>query len=467
MEQDKFIELRDRALSGDIKSKKDFAYLCLEVNRTATAYDFFMQAAKDEDPEAEYMLGVIYNKGLGKQKNEEQALCWFQKAAKRGYSSAELELKKLLNSLGQAADFELPGNDNIEAAEKDNTHQPSEESDKKSCPVSFSDLVYKKDENGNNMVTVVDNPSYTNTDNSEQRSNGKYNADQYDIGYYRDIPVKITHPDYSRNPIEALQKLIGLKNAKSQIELIQKRVNFEIKRKNANLNNLPSSHHFVFRGNPGTGKTELARLLGHLLHDAGLLKKGHVVEVDRSDLVAGWIGHSALKTEAVIEQALGGVLLIDEAYSLTSGYDYDFGDEVIATLLKHMEDSKTDFVTVVAGYKEEMDLFVRSNPGLKSRFRHYIDFDDFSAEELLQIFKKYCHEYDYVLAKDAQEALSKTLDNLEKQGKFTKGNARFIRNIFELVIEKMAVRVVNQNSDDFRTIQLFDIPYAAQCSSYI
>lgn len=455
-----------------------------------------MRAASAEDPEAQFMIGVIYMNGAGKKQNTQKAKEWFEKSAKNGHPAAKNKLRELLEGAqkynhqprrlnkkndqkdSSAADDAVKnGQDTIQGDNATNDAHNTPDEDKENdvqnddinrsenahgAGKSFSDLAFKKDEDGSRFCTVHEydppdpDPPVSSSDTSDPAED--YDAYHHDTGFYKNIPVKCIHPDPEANPYEQLEALIGLKKAKHQISLIEKRILFEQKREATNLVNFASSNHFVFKGNPGTGKTEMARLLGHILQKTGVLDSGHVIEVDRSDLIAGWVGHSALKTEAVIEKAMGGVLFIDEAYSLNQGAGWDFGEEVIATLLKAMEDKRSEFVVVMAGYGAEMDGLIASNPGLKSRFRHYIDFEDFSSTELLQIFKKFCRELDYTPSEDTLKNLENTLKSAEKQGKLNSGNARLVRNIFESTIENMAMRVINQDLDDLKTIHFSDIP---------
>ena len=207
------------------------------------------------------------------------------------------------------------------------------------------------------------------------------------------------------------------------------------------------SYHLVFYGSPGTGKTTVARIVGRIYKDLGVLKKGHTVETDRGGLVAKYMGQTALKTDTIVQKALDGVLFIDEAYSLVpegpSGGDY--GQEAISTLLKRMEDYRDRLVVIIAGYKDEMQRFIDSNPGLQSRFNRYIDFPDYSGAELADIFKMYMKKNQYTLAPGAEEYLRRQFNEAVAHKDRNFGNARFARNVFEKSIQEQANRLEGRN----------------------
>lgn len=221
------------------------------------------------------------------------------------------------------------------------------------------------------------------------------------------------------------------------------------------------SFHLVFSGNPGTGKTTVARIVGKVYNALGILSKGHLVEVDRSGLVAGYVGQTALKTQEVIAQALGGVLFIDEAYTLTpENGDKDFGQEAIDTILKAMEDHRDDFIVIVAGYATLMPRFIDSNPGLKSRFNKYLYFADYNGEELYQIFQDRVKRNDYQLDEKAAEAVREHLQELYEDRDSNFGNARDVRNLFEKIVANQADRVAGletPSDEDIVTITAEDL----------
>ena len=268
-------------------------------------------------------------------------------------------------------------------------------------------------------------------------------------------------PDEYLSAIQELNGLIGLSIVKREIETLANVVRVQKMREAHGLNVPTMSLHLVFTGNPGTGKTTVARLLGRIYKGLGVLASGHVVEVERRDLVAGYVGQTAIKTMAVISKSLDGVLFIDEAYSLARhASENDFGHEAIETLLKAMEDNRDRLVVVVAGYSQSMKDFIESNPGLQSRFNKYIDFPDYSVEELMMIFTKFAAQNQYVLTLEAREEVRKTLEREQRESGGKCANARLVRNVFEIAIEHQANRVAlvtQPNDEDLQKITVEDV----------
>ncbi len=239
-----------------------------------------------------------------------------------------------------------------------------------------------------------------------------------------------------------LNALVGLENVKKDVNSLVNLIKVRKLRKERGIKEIDMSLHMVFSGNPGTGKTTVARLLSEIYRSIGLLSKGHLVETDRSGLVAGYVGQTAIKTKEVINSALGGVLFIDEAYALTENRgENDFGGEAIDTLLKAMEDNRDDFIVIVAGYPDLMDGFVCSNPGLRSRFNKYIYFADYSAEELLQMLKIRCKSGDYILSPEAEEYAKEFFEKRVANKPENYANGRDVRNFFEKAAVNQADRL--------------------------
>lgn len=263
-----------------------------------------------------------------------------------------------------------------------------------------------------------------------------------------------------KDPMEELDQLIGLESIKSDVKELMDFVKIQKMRKDQGLKSVPVSLHLVFTGNPGTGKTTVARIIGRLYKQIGVLSKGQLVETDRSGLVAGFVGQTALKTQEKIKAAMGGVLFIDEAYALTSNEQDTFGQESVDTILKAMEDHRDDLVVIVAGYTAPMEKFINSNPGLKSRFNKYIEFPDYTTDELEQIFYMNCEKYDYVVEEEVKHQIRSLIVLRKLQQLENFANAREIRNMFEEIITNQARRVAameNPTQEDMMKITLEDL----------
>lgn len=261
--------------------------------------------------------------------------------------------------------------------------------------------------------------------------------------------------------LEELNNLIGLQVVKNDVNSLIHLQEIKQLRKARGLKEIPVSNHLVFYGNPGTGKTTVARLLARIYHVMGILSKGQFVEVDRSGLVAGYVGQTALKVQEVVEKSLGGVLFIDEVYALTySSSGNDYGQEAVDTLLKAMEDHRDDFIVIVAGYPGLMAQFIDSNPGLRSRFNKYINFEDYDVEELGEIFKIMCKNSGYIPTQEVINYSATVFENKYKNRGKNFANAREVRNFFEKAIMNQADRlfsVTNPTNEELCTLVLSDV----------
>jgi type VII secretion ATPase EccA len=276
------------------------------------------------------------------------------------------------------------------------------------------------------------------------------------------VSVRKQSAHSSRTKTE-LDGLIGLESVKREVEALTNYIRIQKTREEKGLMASPISYHCVFTGNPGTGKTTVARILAKIYKNLGVVSKGHLVETDRSGLVAEYVGQTAVKTNKIIDSALDGILFIDEAYSLIAGAENDYGKEAIATLLKRMEDDRNRLVVILAGYTKEMKDFIDSNPGLQSRFNRYIEFPDYNADELYQIFCKQIKKFQYTMSDEAAEALKSYLayEVAHKDQNF--GNGRFVRNLFERTLQQQANRLsreVNLTTEKLSEITKEDIPIA-------
>ena len=256
-----------------------------------------------------------------------------------------------------------------------------------------------------------------------------------------------------------LDSLVGLEQVKTDVRKLIAVHQANIVRVDSGLTPVPQSLHIVFAGSPGTGKTTVARCIANIYGSIGLLPNNGLVEVGRADLVAGYVGQTALKVQEVVKSALGGVLFIDEAYSLSNDNSHGYGTEAISELVKSMENHRHELAVIAAGYKEDMSLFVSSNPGLKSRFQNFVNFPDYSAKELIQIFTNLATSNQVNLSPELQEHLTSYLEKNLPKGE--NGNARFIRNLFESMFKNMATRAAADGKielHELSELQVADLP---------
>lgn len=266
-----------------------------------------------------------------------------------------------------------------------------------------------------------------------------------------------------KESIDELNSLIGLSEVKNSMIKIINQTRVFRERKKRGLQTPDLSYHMIFTGNPGTGKTTVARILGKIFNSLGILSKGHLVEVSREDLVGAYIGWTEMKTKKVLEKARGGILFIDEAYSLANESSNDFGAQAIDVINKFMEDHRNNIIVIAAGYNDDMKAFVEMNEGLKSRFTNTIHFNDYSPQELFDILLLTTEKYGFILSDSAKNASIEYLSNLSDEEK--NGNARNIRNILESAILMQCSRIKNLencSNDDLITIEAEDFPFYNQ-----
>lgn len=398
--------------------------LCYELAKGTTknfveAVKWYVKSAENGNANGQFNAGDMYENGKGVEKDYAKALSWYKKAAEHGHPGAMIALGRFYeNGYGVKKDL-------VEAKK---WYQKAKDAGDDDADDFLKSLEEKMKPAPGTKVT--------------QTSDGDKEASVEDV-------------------LKELDALTGLKPVKDEVRKLIDFVKVQNLKAKKGFKTTAPSNHIVFTGNPGTGKTTVARIISKVFKALGILKTDKLVETDRSGLVAKYIGQTAEKTNAIIDSALDGVLFIDEAYSLAQGGENDYGKEAVDALLKRMEDDRDRLVVIVAGYTKEMKKFLKMNPGLQSRFTRFVDFPDYSADELTSIFKAIAAKSEYMLDEDVLPAVRQRMEYELSKRLETFANARFVRTYFEQTLEKQASRVgqmASPNEADLQRLTAADIP---------
>jgi len=418
-----------------VKRDKHLAFVCFE------------HAAKKGLLDAQYRVGMAYDSGDGVLADKYAAFKWYMKAAERGHAKAQMCIGYAYrNGEGCEEDVRKAFQWYLKAAEKGEPTAQNNLAMMYECGVGVEKDAdkarywYKKSiESGNATASGNLKDMEEKLAKEAKRKKGKDEDEE------SDLPIQVPVSTGAACDVD-LKSLVGLDPVKEAVTELRNFIAYQIECGKRGLPMVQVSNHCVFTGNPGTGKTTVARIIAKIYHEMGVLKTAKVVEVDRSKVVGAYIGHTARQMSKVIDEAMDGVLFIDEAYSLAEGGEKDFGREAVEVLLKRMDDNRDRLVVIVAGYTDEMHKFIDMNPGLKSRFTHYIEFPDYSADELVRIFLSMCEKDKYICNDNVRTAVSKRMDVAIEKRDRTFGNARFVRNLYEDAQRRIASRLAGKLS---------------------
>lgn len=420
------------------------------IHDDSKSFVYYLEAAQKGIVAAQYRVAVFFENGRGTDTDRRKARMWYLKAALGGNARAQRYVGELYED-GFKEENITP---NIEAAfewyMRAALQGDQEASEKAEYILSHGYNIHM------NIGEALD---WLRRSAANGNQGAVEELDRLKAENAIDEKSALQTNDTSHSAMADLDELIGMETIKKDVRELINLVKMQKLRKEKGMKSLPVSLHMVFTGNPGTGKTTVARIMADIYKEIGVLSKGQLVEVDRAGLVAGYVGQTAIKTQEKIDEANGGILFIDEAYTLAKKGN-DYGQEAIDTLINLMEKRRDNFIVIVAGYPDLMKEFINSNPGLKSRFNKYIHFPDYSSEELVQIFSSLCDKYEYKLSDEAAKIIRQKIEThvANKNEQFS--NARDIRNMFETIISNQASRVMtdeNITDEELMTITETDI----------
>ncbi len=422
------------------------------VHDDSKAFEYYKQAAEGGHTDAQYKYAFFLENGRGCDKDVSKAEKWYLKAALGGHARAQFLIGQYLENGKEDENLKSDINAAFDWYMK---------SALKGCDEAIEKVEYFYSHGFNVHQDIGEALRFLRTSSAKGNAGATEELNRLIQEGVMDESKNVRQTTESgRSPMEDLDELIGMETIKKDVRELINLVKMQKLRKEKGMKSMPVSLHLVFTGNPGTGKTTVARILADIYREIGILSTGQLVEVDRAGLVAGYVGQTAIKTQEKIDEATGGILFIDEAYTLAKKGGQDYGQEAIDTLINLMEKRRDNFIVIVAGYPDLMRDFINSNPGLKSRFNKYIHFPDYSADELVRIFIQLCSKYEYKIEDDAREIVKKRIEDHVANKNESFSNARDIRNIFETIVSNQASRVMTSeelNDEEIMTITKEDV----------